>query len=239
MARRTAALVAIGALWLALGWTTAGKAGAALQASAGNEQAQAKKDLLVKSDMPKGWTTAKNTDAGSLGLGTGVPAADDQLASCLDVPQGVIEASPPVVSSPEFDSPGNQFYAVSDQVLVFNGSADAREQVAAYSSAKTPACLQTEAEGPYKNKILGSIPKGVTLGAIKVTSADPAVIGPHAGGIDVRLSVTDHGVTVPLTFSEIVLANGRLLQQVTFVSYVRPFPVAVEEHLMAVLADRL
>ncbi len=55
---------------------------------------------------------------------------------------------------------------------------------------------------------------------MKVTYADPAVIGPRGGRLEV-LDRDEHGVTVPLTVSEIVLANGRLLHQMTF-DVVRP-----------------
>jgi len=189
--------------------------------------------------VPKGWTTTKNTDDGSSGLGTGIPAADEELASCIDVPPGVIEAEPPSVSSPELESPGDQFYTVTDQIVVFNSSTDAREQVAAYGSPKTARCVQSLAQGPYRNKVLGSVPKGVTIGAMTVTSADAAVVGPRAVGLVVHMPVTTQGVTVPVTMSEVVEAKGRLVQEITFSSFIEPFPASLERHLIAVAAARL
>lgn len=238
--RGAAALVAVGALWggleLAAGTTSAA---AALRVAGGSAQAQAKKDLLVKSDMPKGWTATKNSDSGSSGLGTGVPAADEQLASCLDVPAGVVEGAGRTVSSPQFNSPGDQLYGVTDAVVVFNSAKDARAQMVAYGRAQAASCLQSEAQGPYRNKIIGNIPKGVTFGTMTFNTADPSVIGPHAAGVVAHVPLTSQGVTLPLTFSQVVLAKGRLVQEISFYSFVKAFPVAVERHLISVAAGRI
>jgi len=73
---------------------------------------QAKRDLLVLSDLPSGWTSTKSSNNNS-----SFPGAA-QLASCLGVPKSIITNNPPTASSPEFDSK-NHLQSVNDSVQIY------------------------------------------------------------------------------------------------------------------------
>ena len=67
MRRGAAGLVAAGLLGLALLGSVAAEAGASSSGSA--SLTQARKDLLVLSDMPAGWTSTKNPNTGNNTVG--------------------------------------------------------------------------------------------------------------------------------------------------------------------------
>ena len=86
-------------------------AGTADAASAHNASplGQAKKALLMLSDLPSGWTSTKSSNNNS-----SFPGAA-QLAGCLGVPTSVITNNPPTANSPDFDSK-SQLQTVGDSV---------------------------------------------------------------------------------------------------------------------------
>src|ERR1700733_5194790 len=85
-------LLAVG---LTLGTQVAGAG-----ASTSSSKAQAKKMLLVLSDMPKGWKKEK----GSGGSGSNNFPGATQLASCIGVPASLITSNPPEVDSPYYEN---------------------------------------------------------------------------------------------------------------------------------------
>jgi hypothetical protein len=67
-------------------------------ASPASDRAQAKKLLLVLSDMPQGWHTEK----GSGGSGSGNLPGASQLAACIGVPVSLLTAHPPEADGPYY-----------------------------------------------------------------------------------------------------------------------------------------
>src|SRR5215472_1140131 len=91
------ALTALGALGgtFAPGVAT----GAVVRASSSSsELAQARKALLVLSDMPSGWRKAKAPNNPNTTVG------DAQLAHCIGVAVSLITENPPSVNSPQFQN---------------------------------------------------------------------------------------------------------------------------------------
>ncbi len=232
---RAGGLLAIGALAMIVAVPTAGAAG--ISAS---QRAQAKQSFLVKSDLPHGWKSTKNTVSGSsAGLGSGVASVDQQMASCTGLPLSLVQENPPNVLGPEFDSPGTQAYSVGQQVVVFRSAAAAKSFLSAVANAKLSGCMQTVAQGPLSSKLLGSIPKGVTIGTMTVTVPPAASLPAHAAGITIEFPLTEQGVTLKVTATEVLAVKGSLAQELTFDGAGEPFPAAVEKHLVSVANSRL
>ena len=215
-------LACVALLWIAL---PPGGAGASASATA-RQQAQARKALLVLSDMPSGWTKTKAPNNST------TPGAA-QLARCIGVAKSLIAENPPSVTSPQFQNRGATLI-VNDNVSIFPSAKNAAQEFASIANAKTPGCLTTLASGPLKAKMLGGIPKGVTVGAVLVSPIDAATFGAGTTGYSMSVPVTTNGVTVNLTVTQVFAVKGRLGQQVSFTSVGSPFSIGLEQHLSAV-----
>jgi len=123
---------------------------------------------------------------------------------------------------------------VNDNVSIFPSAKNAAQEFASIANAKTPGCLTTLASGPLKAKMLGGIPKGVTVGAVLVSPIDAATFGAGTTGYSMSVPVTTNGVTVNLTVTQVFAVKGRLGQQVSFTSVGSPFSIGLEQHLSAV-----
>jgi hypothetical protein len=217
-------LACIALLWLAL---PPGSAGASATA---NQKAQARKALLLISDMPRGWVKAKApNDNSNVGA--------SQLARCIGVAKALITENPPSVNSPQFQNRDGTLM-VNDNVSIFPSTKNAQQELAAVASAKTPGCMTTLASGPLKAKLLGGIPKGVKVGTPLVSAIDPTTFG-GATGYSMSVPVTTHGVTLNVTVTQLYAVKGRLGQQVTFTSIGLPFSIATEQHLSSLAVGRL
>ncbi len=194
--------------------------------------AQARKALLVLSDMPAGWTSTKNTDTGNSTLG------DTQLAKCIGVPASLVSENPPSVNSREFQ--GDQgTMLVSDNVTVFPSAKNAATEYAVAQNPKTAACMTQLASGPLKTKLFGKTPKGTTFGTPLVSAVAPGAFGTGVGGFSMSVPISTHGVTVNVTATELFTVKGKLGHQVTFTAIGSPFSIPLQQHIMAVAAGRL
>jgi hypothetical protein len=232
---RAAGVLTVGLLAMTVSPPAAGAAG--ISAS---QRAQAKASFLVKSDLPNGWKSAKNTISGSAaGLGSGNAAVDQQLSSCTGMPLSLIQENPPNVLGPEFDSSGNQSDSVGQQVVIFRSAAAARSFESAVGNAKLPTCMQTLAQGPLGSKLLGSVPHGVTIGTMTVSAPPSASLPAHAAGITIEFPLTEQGVTLKVTATEVLTIKGNRAQELSFDGGGEPFPAGLEKHLVAVATSRL
>jgi hypothetical protein len=127
--RHTAAgVVAACLLGLALLGSSATGAGASSSGAA--SLTQARKDLLVLSDMPAGWKSTKNPNTNST-LG------ETQLAHCIGVAKSLITENPPSVNSPQFQNAQGTL-DVTDNVTVFPSVKNAEAEVAIASNQRFP-----------------------------------------------------------------------------------------------------
>ena len=205
-------------------------------ASKASDQAQAKKHLLVISDLPKGWKTEKRTGGG--GNRSNIPGAA-QLASCLGVPSKLINPNPPQSNSPYFQNKdGSQ--EVQDSVSNFPSTKSATEAYDAVANAKTPACMTTLMNNPsLKSQIASSGGKGTTVGAITVTATDPARYGTGTAGFTMSIPITSRGYSIATQITSLYFTQGRLGQQITFYSYGEPFPTTLSTNLTSIAVGRL
>lgn len=228
--RMAAALVTI-----ALAMTMAVLGSAAAEAGAGASAptlAQARKDLLTLSDMPAGWTTTKNPDTGNNTLG------DSQLAHCIGVRASLITENPPSVNSRQFQDK-QATLTVADNVTVFPSAKNAAAEYAIGNNPKLAGCMTTLASGPLKTKLFGKPPKGGSIGSPLVSTVAPSAFGPGVAGYSLSVPITDHGVTLNVTVTQLETVKGRLGHQVTFTSLGAPFSISLQRQIMTVAAGRL
>jgi hypothetical protein len=223
-----AVLVSVG-LWGVVVLTAPAVAGASPRS---NDLAQARRALLVLSDMPAGWTTAKNSNNSNNNVG------DKQLAQCIGVATTLIAENPPSVNSPQFqDKQGSLM--VTDNVTVFPTTENAAAEFAIATDAKTPGCMTQLASGPLKSQLFGKTPTGVSIGTPLVSPIAASAFGPHTGGYSLSVPLDSHGQIVNLTVTQLFAVRGKLGQQITFTAIGEPFSISLEQHLTAVAVDRL
>lgn len=233
--RAAAGLIAVSFLVVATLGLLGGGAGASSGSGSGNKAAlaQARKDLLVLSDMPAGWTSTKNPNANdnnSLG--------NKQLAHCIGVSTALIAENPPGVYSPQFENADGTL-TVADNVAVFPSAKNAQAEYAVGSNPKFPSCLTALASGPLKAKLFGKLPKGTTIGTPLVSAVAASALAPGIAGYSLSVPVTAQGVTLNVTVTQLVTVKGRMGHQVTFTSTGDPFSLALEQQIMKVAAARL
>ena len=112
-----------------------GVAGAAGIGATPAQTAQAKKALLVPSDLPAGWTSSASTTVSGAGF-TGAP----RLAHCIGVPANLIKVQPPQVNSLQFSDKGGS-EQVQNTISIFPSSSYAREEYRGRSQPQDPPLL--------------------------------------------------------------------------------------------------
>jgi hypothetical protein len=138
IATRAFVACALPGLILGLNVWTSGVAGASHAAKV----AQAKKGLLVLSDLPEGWTSSNASS------GNGEFPGWKQLATCIGVPVSEVNDNPPSAAR-DFNSPEG-YFSVNDEVDDHVCAKEARESFASLSNPKTPGCLTTLLNGVDK-----------------------------------------------------------------------------------------
>ncbi len=208
--------------------------GPAQAASAGaspTQLAQARKALLVLSDMPAGWVKTKS-DNSSNNVGNA------QLARCVGVAEALIAENPPSVNSPQFQN-RQETLTVDDNVTVFPSTRNAAAELAIASNPKMPGCLTQLASGPLKAKYFGKLPKNVSIGTPLVSPVAGTAFGATTHGYSLSVPITTHGETINVTTTELFAVKGVLGQQVTFTSIGAPFSISLEQRITAVAVGRL
>jgi hypothetical protein len=211
-----------------------GLLGGTAGASHGSAIAQAKKGLLVLSDMPKGWTSAKGS-----GNGSGKFPGDKQLASCIGVSTKVITANPPTANSREFNSK-NQYLSVNESIGVFPSTKAAQAQVVAYANPKTPGCMTTLVDtGSSRSAFAKDVGSGASVGSITATRTPAADVSAGTSGLTITVNVVTQGVTVPLEITQVVGVKGKEGYQLILTSVGTPFTASLSRHLTQLALTRL
>jgi hypothetical protein len=206
-------------------------AGAMRAGSGSSELAQARKALLVLSNMPSGWESTKAPNNPNSTVG------DAQLARCMGVGVSLITENPPSVNSPQFQNRSGSL-TINDNVTVFPSAKNALAELGTVANKKTPGCMTTLAQGPLKSQLFGKTPKGVTYGSPLVSGTDPAAF-PFMAGYSMSVPAVTHGQTVNITVTQLFAVKGRLGQQIVFTSIGPSFPIATEERIAAAAVQRL
>lgn len=229
IASSAVALTALGALAGTI--ASANGAGAARSGPGTSELAQARKALLVLTDMPSGWESTKAPNNPNTTVG------DTQLARCIGVAESLISENPPSVNSPQYQNRSGSL-TVNDNVTVFPSAKNAFAELGTAANKKTPGCMTTLAQGPLKNKLFGKPPKGLNYGTPLVSATDPMAF-PFTAGYSMSVPAISRGGTVNITVTQLFAIKGRLGQQITFTSIGSSFPIATEQRIAAAAVQRL
>jgi hypothetical protein len=219
----------VGGLAMSILTTTAADAAAA---RASSSLGPARKALLVLSDMPPGWRSAKSSDNNSAFPGAA------QLAQCLGVPASVITNSPPTAYSPTFASP-DHFESVNDNVSMYRSAKAARADWASLANPKTPSCLTQVLNGSAKSAFDTSFGTGSTVGSVLVSRAPATDFAPGSANFRLFMPITSQGVTLNFELTVVDFVKGREEQTVIFGSVENPFPNSLAQHLTTVALWRL
>jgi hypothetical protein len=198
--------------------------------------AQAKKSMIVKSDLPAGWIASGSVSTDSGGSGSTFPGEQD-LASCLGVSKSLIELNEPSATSPSFMNEAGAD-TVTENLGVFSSSKVASQEYAAISKSSVPHCLTTVLRGPAKSELQQQIGAGATLGKVTVTATPHAALVPHSSGFTMSVPITASGKKIQSYITVVTSARGRFASQLTFTSVRGKFPTSLEKHLVSVAYNR-
>jgi hypothetical protein len=192
----------------------------------------AKRSLLVLSDLPRGWTSAKSQNGDSAFPGAA------QLATCIGVPKNVITNSPPSADSPDFSS-GDQQLTVSDSVSIYPNAKAAADDQASLANPKTPTCLYRVLNGAAKSAIEAGFGAGASVGTITVTRTPASAFAPHSANFTAFIPVASQGTAFGLVLTVINYVKGNEEQTLTLTSVQSLFPTALARRLTTVAVGRL
>ena len=198
--------------------------------------AQAKRDLLVRSDFPSGWSGQGSVSTSGGGGGSSFPG-ENQLASCLGVSAAVVNLNAPNATSPNFQNKAGTDYA-QDNVSIFSSTRVATQQYATMAEPKVPSCLTTVLQGPARQELANEVGKNMTLGTITVAPATFSWLVAHSTGFTISFPVTTQGITVNSAITVVSMVRGTTGSQLTLTSVGLPFPSALARHLVSVAYSR-
>jgi hypothetical protein len=231
LTRRTLSVTLGAGLALTLGVGASGAAGAS--GPSAKALAQAKAELLKRSDMPKGWTSTGTPSSGSGGLPN-----ESQLASCLGVPVSTLNVNPPNVNSPQFSSQG-QIRSVSSSISLFSSSKQARQQYAAIANSKAPGCFSDIFNGPAKAQLNSGFGHGLTAGNIAVTRLPGSYTPRGATSLALNFTVTGTGISATGEIIFVFAVKGSKGMELSFTSVQTPFPALMAKHLGTLQLSRM
>lgn len=194
--------------------------------------AQARKALLVLSDMPPGWTSSSS---GSQNNGS-FPGAE-QLASCLAVPADVLNSNAPTAYSQDFSSKNQQFM-VADNVSIYPTARGARASFTTLANARTPGCITAFFNGTGKSILTSGAPAGASVGTVVVARTPASDYGPGTTNFTAFLPITHQEVVINSQVTVVDFVKGAEEQTVTLDSYGTGFPVSVSRHVTEVADGR-
>lgn len=208
----------------------AGATGATSGPSAA-QKAQAHHDVLVLSDLPRGWQ-AKPRTAGS--RNSGGFAADKKFAACLKVPERVTKLSAYSAKSATFvNEDGTQ--QVNDSVSIFPSEAVGRTEMASISSPEMPGCLES---------LLRTISSGSPSGHSGTSIEDVHVVRdaspPGSTSYLLSATVSNDGQSLPVSIELVRFVHDDLggTMELTSTEH-SSIPPSTADHLIRTAQSRL
>jgi hypothetical protein len=193
---------------------------------------QAKKDLLVLKDMPKGWTSSP------AGKNNNTTPGAAQLASCMGIPVSVIKADPPTVYSRNFSSKDQQL-TVQDNVSIYPSAKAAQADFDTFSNPKTPACLTAHSNGPGRAQMESETGAGKGLGTVDVSREPAANFASHTSNYVMFFPINSSENTLNVQFTVVDFVKGNEEQTVGFTSFDSQFPASLSRRLTSLADGRL
>jgi hypothetical protein len=124
-------------------------------------------------------------------------------------------------------------------VTIFPSVKAARTEFATVANRRTPACMTTIMNGPFKTQMAASGGPGTTLGTISVVRASSASFARGTSAMLMTVPITAEGVPITAKLTVVYWTKGKLGQQIEFNSYGAAFPAALARSLTAVAIHTL
>jgi hypothetical protein len=206
----------------------------AASASGSAALAQAKKDLVVRSDLPKGWSK----ESGTANTQNGEFPAGLEFGQCLGEPAN-FPSAPPEADSPYYQNTDGSL-EVQDSVTVFHNAAQATSSFEALANPKFAGCATTL----LNDYLSANQPKGASVGTVTVSSPLGSKYGVGTNGFVTTAPITSQGENVNDITTTVFFVHGAVGQQIDFDIYAPPgssaaFPAALIRQVTAVAAKRL
>jgi hypothetical protein len=209
----------------------------ATSASRKADVALARKALIVKSDLPSGWTASPS------GANSGGPNIDlSDLAKCLGVAKSVVNYNAPEADSPSFND-NNTGQSVQDEVDVYPSLKIAAEQFNSFASSRTPGCIQQFFnEASSKILMAKEVGKGAKVGNATAVGLATPVASNQSSALKVQIPITYKGVKLTIVLELVTIMSKSKTEgaQLT-IGYpdIEPFAQSLVAHLEAVTVQRL
>jgi hypothetical protein len=125
--------------------------------------------------------------------------------------------------------------SVSSAVSVARTSAAAADEIAEFRSRHVQACLSHYLDLLFKGKQY----KRSTVGPVSIASGTPPAPGTTGGfGWRITVTVTAHGVKIPLYFDILGFVDGQAAVTLSSTGFVAPFPASIQQQLYLLLLNR-
>lgn len=202
------------------------------------DQKLAEAATLTLADVPAGWKGTPPTDSPD------DPGLEARLATCLGVPQSELRGTDGAkADSNDFsDADGNQ---VSSSVRYVVDAARNDHTFGIFSDARMPKCL-SDAMGAYlqysfahPSSPADSIPTGMQLGTVQVSSESFPVIGDKTVAYEMTLPFTISGVTQTIYADLVVSVKGRAAALISTLGIGAQFPTTDTQRYMSLVVGRL
>lgn len=183
---------------------------------------------LTAKDLPAGWTAGPATPDS----GPDAARAQAQIAACIGG-RNTYPDSTDGTQSPDFSQGGA---TISSQVTAYRSQQDVDSDVAMLSSPKIDSCYAAEAKG----QAAGSLPAGATMSAVWVhvtphPSGEPSNVAAMVVG---TISVTANGQHFTVYDTSAFITGLKIEVDVDFENIGQPLPSALQDRLIAVVANR-
>jgi hypothetical protein len=228
-------LANVAAALAAVSLALAGIAATAGAAGKSATLATARQALLVRSDFPSGWTTSSGGGNSPSNIGIA------QMSGCLGVPAKVVKYNPPTANSPEFDQ-NNSGFTVDDNVAVFPSVKVATQQFNIFGSSLSATCIARAFNTPTVKAVFAkSIGNGAKIGLVTAKNAPKLSVPNKSTALQMQFPISTKSTKITLSMTLVIIMSKSMTEgsELAFISYLSPFPSALEARLEAITASRL
>ena len=235
-----AVVAALGALGVGAGWPGPSAGATVTKSQRAADLRLAEKALITKAALPGiGWTASGSTVSNG-GWPTG--SAGATFASCVGVPQSVLNVDPPDVVSPAYEN-NVEDISVDEEVQAFASPQAAAADVAVSAAAKTPDCerqlLASSYGASFTNGLAQAMGSGTSVGTLTVTHQPAPAYGQESAAFVIALPLINGSNHVTVYVDNVSIGRGRLEASLSFLSAGKRFPAKVVGELEKAAARSL
>jgi hypothetical protein len=233
-------LATLGLLAAGAAWSGPAAGAAVTQSQRAADLRLAEKALIPKSALPGiGWT-ASGSNVSSGGWPTG--SAGAAFATCVGVPQTVLDVNPPDVVSPAYEN-NVEDISVDEEVQAFASPQAAAADIGVSANPKTPGCerqfLASSYGASFTNGLAQAMGSGTSVGTLTVTHQPAPAYGTESAAFLIALPLINGSTHVTVYVDNVSIGRGRLEAGLSFLSAGKRFPTKTAEALEKAAARSL